>query len=102
MIRKEQTYTLAQAVSTWGINFQTDMAIEEMSELVKAVLKWRRAKTLEQRMDCEKNIIEEIADVKIMIAQLEIMFTDEGIDSKQVQDVIDQKIARLENKLTNK
>lgn len=99
MISKDQQVVLKQVISTWGIDAQHDMAIEEMSELTKAILKFRRAKTYEQKIECENNIIEEIADVKIMIAQLEMMFVDGGIDAPLVQEIIDSKIKRVEQKL---
>ena len=49
------------------------MAIEECSELVKAILKFRRSdeKTAEMR----EAVIDEIADVQIMLTQLEIILT---------------------------
>ena len=59
-------------VETYGNDAQEDMAIEECSELIKAILKFRRSdeKTAEMR----EAVIDEIADVQIMLTQLEIIF----------------------------
>lgn len=64
------------------------MAIEECSELVKAILKFRRSnkKTAETR----ETVIDEIADVQIMLSQLEIIFNCVA----EVEDRIDFKINR--------
>lgn len=72
MINAEKT--LKTAVETYGKEAQTDMMIEEMSELTKALLKHRRnptAKTLD-------NIKEEMADVQIMLDQMHMIYGDNG------------------------
>lgn len=70
---------LRRAVKAYGANAQTDMCIEEMSELTKALLKMRRAgypKTGEYNHELHKAIIEEIADVQIMLEQMKIIYGD--------------------------
>jgi len=57
-----------QALDAWGHDAQMDMAIEEMTELIKAILKYRRKPYKDRAMD----IAEELADVTIMLRQLEI------------------------------
>lgn len=86
---------LQQAIDTWGTLAQTDMAIEEMSELTKAILKYRRAYGKAESGAAEGNIREEIADVFIMLAQLIIIFDRDGA----VQREIDFKISRLAERL---
>lgn len=85
-------------------NEQIDVLIEEMSELTKALLKNRRARKalLENRRSgkgqalelikvTQENIVEEIADVEIMIQQL----THYLGDSKQeVIKVMEEKLDR--------
>ena len=57
-----------RAVLTYGENSQVDKAIEEMSELTKALLKYRIGfATLDE-------IREEAGDVKIMLEQLRILY----------------------------
>ena len=62
---------------------QTDVAIEEMSELTKAIIKYRR-KTFDNKartLDME-HIAEEIADVEIMMEQLKIIYNCHDLVSK--------------------
>lgn len=61
---------LLNTIAHYGIHSQIDMAIEEMSELTKALLKDRRNST-DETLD---NIHEEMVDVQIMLDQLKIIF----------------------------
>ena len=81
--------TLNKAIKTFGERSQEDVAIEEMSELTKAIIKNRRYKTDETR----ENIREEIADVLIMLVQLIIIH---GFD----EAIIKRKINRLKQRIT--
>lgn len=57
-----------RAIRTYGENSQVDKAIEEMSELTKALLKYRVGfATLDE-------IREEAADVQIMLEQLRMLY----------------------------
>ena len=72
MIRKE---ILAKALDTYGLKLQVDICIEEMSELTKALLKYRRVKPGQGNLqDAHDSIIEEIADVQITIDQMKMAF----------------------------
>ena len=89
---------LERAVSTWGKEAQVDMAIEEMSELTKALLKERRATHYPGTQAAEKarqGIFEEMADVIIMLMQLLLIFG--GRDT--VQRALDEKMKRLAGRL---
>lgn len=82
------------AVRKWGKAAQIDMAIEEMSELTKALLKDRRAERNPAAWDCEKvreNVAEEMADVYIMLLQLEIIFQN----SDETRRIRSDKMNRL-------
>lgn len=88
----QQTPTCPQdvfrnAVQTWGKEAQTDMMIEEMAELTKAILNERRGR--------DHNIAEEMADIRIMLAQMEIIFQNAG----EVEQRFGEKIARLDQRL---
>ena len=63
--------TCQKAVSLWGIQAQLDMAVEEASELIKAICKLKRSGA---SLEAVSAVAEEIADVEIMIEQLKIMF----------------------------
>lgn len=89
---------LEQAVHTWGKEAQVDMAIEEMSELTKALLKERRAVNysgLKDAMKAREGIYEEMADVIIMLMQLLVIYGDR----KLLQCNLDVKITRLARRL---
>lgn len=86
---------LKKAIETYGRHAQTDMAIEEMSELTKALLKLRRAGSAGWA-DAKENVFEEIADVIIMLTQLLMIYDGR----KAVQAFIDAKVRRLEERLS--
>jgi len=57
-----------KAIDKYGKTAQMDMVIEECAELIQAVSKNKRGR------DNRNNIVEEIADVELMIEQLKLMF----------------------------
>ena len=75
-----------KALGKWGIQSQVMMFFEEISELTKAICKNHRG---------EKNlgdILEELADVEIMLEQLKIIFIK---DDELFKDVKNDKLKRL-------
>lgn len=87
-ITEYQTAILKEIIETYGQVSQENIAIEEMSELIKAIIKHRRYHTEQTAAD----IREEIADVKIMVTQLEMIYGD-------VSDIVDFKIIRQKYRL---
>lgn len=81
-------------IDTYGTKVQEDIAIEECSELIKAICKNRRNPSDETR----KGIIDEIADVEIMLEQLKIIHSC----SKEVEERINYKIERQIDRIMNK
>ena len=89
---------LQEAVAAYGTHAQVDMAIEEMSELTKALCKERRCGLGQgSRAQAHANIIEEIADVIIMLAQLLIIFDKD----REIQKETDYKLNRLAERLAD-
>lgn len=76
-------------IKKFGEEKQIVVAIEELSELQKALCKYLRNKELTY------NLLEEIADVTIMLEQLKIIF---DIDDKQVVEEIYKKELRIEER----
>ena len=76
-------------INTYGTKAQQDIAIEELAELQKAILKHRRYGSKET----EQAIIDEIADVEIMLEQLKII----NNCREEVSQIHKQKIERLYN-----
>lgn len=78
-------------INHYGTRMQQDIVIEELSELQKAIIKYRR----EPSDKTKEAVIEEIADVQVMLEQLKMIFsckskTDEIMDVK-----IDRQIKRV-------
>ena len=101
----EELKIMQEAIDHYGEESQLDMAIEEMSELTKAICKYKRAVKERERDICcstaknviftENDIMEEIADVLIMLEQLMMIF-----NCKQVVSVIaSEKIRRLKERI---
>jgi ribosomal protein S13 len=87
MMRKKDVYNKAKQV--YGIDAQVTKAVEELAELQKELCKF-----LLDDGNME-HITEEIADVKVMIEQLELIFECKAA----VKTVKDSKILRLSAKL---
>lgn len=85
--------TLEKAIETYGKDMQLTVAIEEFSELIKEICKYKRGS------DNRDNIIEEMADCYIMLRQLEIIF---GIDSEEIYSQYNQKLERLKKRLAER
>jgi len=83
-----------KAIDKWGNESQVDILIEEMSELIFALQKYKRKSDKIPKKERYDNICEEIADVKIMIEQCDILF-----DKTKINNYYLYKLNRLENKL---
>lgn len=100
MKANEKTVFL-EAIKKYGQEDQIQMVYEECSELIKALSKYHRV-SKHQAYDkrkvqrCLNNIIEEVADVSIMIDQVKLIF---GITEKQIAAIRDEKVSRLEDTL---
>lgn len=78
-----------KAIETYGADLQKQVAIEEMAELTKEICKDFRGK------GNREHIIEEIADVDIMLQQLMIMY---DITTEEMLNAVGIKIARLDER----
>ena len=81
---------LKQAIETYGKENQSMMLFEEMAELQKEVCKSLRGN------NNHDEIVEEIADVLIMIEQLKIMH---NVKYRELNEVFNFKINRLKERL---
>lgn len=94
MIEFESVF--ARALKVWGQESQLRMAQEECAELIVAISKILREKPLPRHNGNPlENLFEEIADVKIMIGQLEVLFGPANI-----AHYVGKKIKRLEERLS--
>ena len=83
---------LQDAINTYGRNSQINIAMEELAELIQALSKFNRDNSDRSTVD---NISEEMADVIIMLSQLEIIFGNE----EDIIAFIDSKLKRLYNRI---
>lgn len=90
MIDDEDVFnTLYDAAETYGAQKQFLMAIEEMSELTKEICKWYRGQ------DTRDRIAEEMADVYIMLTQMQIILKNTG----EIEEWVKKKARRLQERL---
>ena len=83
----QKKYLLEKAIKKWGKNAQVLMAVEEMSELTHELLADLRGR--------EHNILEEMADVEIMLEQLKIIYCNPS----KLKFMIDSKMCRLQKNI---
>lgn len=84
------TDVINDAIKHYGMTMQMIVAIEEMSELTKVIIKDFR------NVDGARDqIVEEMADVYIMLAQLEIIFEAQN----DLYEIVDRKLERLEKRM---
>jgi NTP pyrophosphatase (non-canonical NTP hydrolase) len=87
MSKSEQTI-LQASIDRWGLQLQLMILIEECGELIQAAAKYQSG-----RVGSPKNLIEEVADVSIMVDQIRCKW------GKEIDVVRTQKIARLAGRL---
>lgn len=85
-------FDVIKKLAAQGIQSQLDQTQEECGELIVAISKYRRSKTRKSQQD----LVEEIADVSIMIMQL-----FELLDKKDIDNKIAEKLARSKGRLEN-
>ena len=93
MTTEERRALLDRAITAYGAPAQMDMAVEEMAELTKALCKIKRAQAGCEVTAAIGNVIEEMADVQIMLDQLRIIF------HRSPEEVEEAKLERLKNRL---
>ena len=79
-----------KSIEYYGAESQLNVAIEEMSELTKEICKHKREK------ENRAAIVEEMADVFIMLANLQAIF---GISERELNRIIVKKQKRLNNRM---
>lgn len=87
----ERTAIYARALEVYGHEAQEKMLIEEIGELLNAFAKFPRGRA---KVD---DVIEELADVSIMVEQMALLFG--WSDYNYIRE---QKIQRLESRLNSK
>lgn len=89
---KDPIPVLKKAICKYGKQAQLDVAVEEMAELTKEIIKSKRGASN------YRQIVEELADVYIMLTQIRLIY---GIYDEELINAMHLKIARLEKRLQN-
>lgn len=89
MIQKQK---LVMIIKSHGVKGQKVKAVEELSELQIAILN-----DVNKGLNCRNNIIEEIADVMVMIEQLKIIYEiPDPVIEFAMNEKVDREIRRIE------
>ena len=83
-----------KTIEKWGKESQVLLCIEECAELIQALNKYLRAEAAGGREEAKARVREEMADVDIMLWQMESIF---GTYTEEWET----KVARLERRLKN-
>lgn len=67
-----------KCIEKYGEEKQMDIAIEELSELIQAICKWKRNTNPAETISLRDHVIEELVDVEIVSKQLYMMFVGES------------------------
>lgn len=86
MMRHEEIYR--DTLDKWGVEGQYDQAVEECAELIAVLKHFRRGKVDEAR------VVDELADVYLMVGQLIYMFGEE-----RVERAVAEKVKKLQGLL---
>jgi len=93
-----------KAIEVWGEESQLNVTVEELAELIFAIQKMKRSGTDDEMMDRYNNVCEEIADVRLMLNQMEHIYDKEKIDEyyKEKKEGVIKKLKKYEKDKDNK
>lgn len=83
MMRYSEIYR--KAIDKWGEQAQFGQAIEECAELIATLQHYARGKV------DRKDVLRELADVYLMVGQLQYMFGED-----ELSKAVEEKVAKLE------
>ena len=93
---EEYAAVLEENIKENGVVEETVIAMEECAELMQAISKVKRYGFVGEYKD---NLIEEIADVNIVVLELMMIF---DISNDDIAEFIDSKIQRIKSRLEGK
>lgn len=111
-LTEEQQEVFIKALNAYGIEAQLYMVVEETAEMLQALNKARRNQLIDiltntfkkpdknmsfQQVKAYNDLCSEVADIKIMVYQLEKM-----LDSERIDISVERKIDRLKKRLDKK
>ena len=91
---EEAIKVMQTALDVWGLNAQVGQTVEECAELIVALQKYVNRTPRPETVD---NILDEIADVEMMLAQMRLIL---GIDDDTLRKRIEYKFEKLSQYLS--
>lgn len=85
-------------LNLYGEDLQQIVAMEECSELIRAISKMIRTNSstsFNAQADCLKNLVDEIADVLIMIDQLMLIYNIDGAVNYRIEEKLERQLKRM-------
>ena len=84
-------------IDKFGEDSQIDVAVEEMSELIKELIKYKRSKihSREKQAASRENVVEEIGDVMFMFEYLKTIF---NITDQEIRNIVEEKAKRTKRR----
>jgi NTP pyrophosphatase (non-canonical NTP hydrolase) len=89
--------TISSMLNKFGEDSQIDVSIEEMSELTKELIKYKRSKIhfREKQAASREHVVEEIGDVMFMMEYMKRIF---NITDEEIQNTVVQKALRTKER----
>lgn len=89
--------TIKRMLEKFGEDSQIDVAIEEMSELIKELVKYKRSKVhfRERYAISREHVVEEMSDVAFMMEYVKRIFS---IEDEEIKAMIEIKAIRTEGR----
>lgn len=89
--------TISAMLEKFGEDSQIDVAVEEMSELIKELIKYKRSKLhfREKQAASREHVVEEIGDVMFMMEYLKRIF---NISDEEVKKIVREKAERTKRR----
>ncbi len=82
-----------EMINKYGENAQLDIVVEELSELIKEVIKYKRTKTHGEPYEIN-HMVEELADAYVVLDIVQAVLDDHFISEDDVMKIVDYKKAR--------
>lgn len=90
-----------QMIDKYGENAQLDIVVEELSELMKEVIKYKRTKTHGEPYEIN-HMAEELADAHVVLEIVQVVLSNNGITPEDVQHIVDYKKKRTKMRYLDK
>ena len=100
MMKEIVPETICAMLEKFGEDSQIDVAIEEMSELTKELVKYKRSKIhfREKQATSRASVVEEMSDVFFMLEYLKWIF---DVTDEEIFEAVAAKAARTKGRYIN-